>query len=69
MVSRGIFLTFGQYDMVAFSAIPDAEATAKLQLTAALEGDIETSTLRSQSAGPSESEYVYRSRRTSIISG
>jgi uncharacterized protein with GYD domain len=43
---KGFFLTFGQYDLVAFSEMPDAETTATVQLTAALEGDVETETLR-----------------------
>lgn len=42
----GFFLTMGQYDMVAFSEMPDDESVAKVQLTAALEGEIETETLR-----------------------
>jgi len=42
----GFFLTFGQYDLVAFSEMPDDEATAKLQLTSAMEGNVETETLR-----------------------
>lgn len=43
---KGFFLTFGQYDMVAFSEMPDAEATAKVQLTSAMQGNAETETLR-----------------------
>jgi uncharacterized protein with GYD domain len=43
---KGFFLTFGQYDLVAFSEMPDAEATAKVQLASALEGSVETETLR-----------------------
>lgn len=43
---KGFFLTFGQYDLVAFSEMPDAEATAQLQFTAAMEGNVETETLR-----------------------
>lgn len=43
---KGFFLTLGQYDLVAFSEMPDDEATAKLQLTAAKEGAVETETLR-----------------------
>ena len=43
---RGFFLTFGRYDMVAFSEMPDAEATAKVQLTGAMQGNAETETLR-----------------------
>ncbi|PSQ08261.1 hypothetical protein BRC93_15550 [Halobacteriales archaeon QS_5_70_15] len=35
---KGFFLTFGQYDMVAFSEMPDAEATAKVQLASAMGG-------------------------------
>lgn len=42
----GFFVTMGQYDMVAFSEMPDDEAVAKVQLTAALEGEVETETLR-----------------------
>jgi uncharacterized protein with GYD domain len=42
----GFFLTFGQYDLVAFSEMPDDEATAKVQLTSAMEGNVETETLR-----------------------
>lgn len=42
----GFFVTMGQYDMVAFSEMPDDEAVAKVQLTAALEGAVETETLR-----------------------
>jgi uncharacterized protein with GYD domain len=42
----GFFLTFGQYDMVAFSEMPGDEATAKVQLAGALEGAVETETLR-----------------------
>lgn len=43
---KGLFLTFGQYDMVGFSEMPDDETTAKLQLGLAQEGGIETETLR-----------------------
>jgi uncharacterized protein with GYD domain len=43
---KGFFLTFGQYDMVAFSEMPDAEATAKVQLASAMGGNAETETLR-----------------------
>lgn len=43
---KGFFLTLGQYDMIAFSEMPDAESTAKVQLTAAMEGAVETETLR-----------------------
>lgn len=43
---KGLFLTFGQYDMVAVSEMPDDETTAKLQLGMAQEGGIETETLR-----------------------
>lgn len=43
---KGFFLTFGQYDLVAFSEMPDAEATAKVQLTSAMQGNVETETLR-----------------------
>lgn len=42
----GFFITMGQYDMVAFSEMPDDESVAKVQLTAALEGEVETETLR-----------------------
>lgn len=42
----GFFLTFGQYDLVAFSEMPDDETTAKVQLTSAMEGNVETETLR-----------------------
>lgn len=42
----GFFVTMGQYDMVAFSEMPDDEVVAKVQLTAALEGAVETETLR-----------------------
>lgn len=42
----GFFVTMGQYDMVAFSEMPDDEAVAKVQLSAALEGEVETETLR-----------------------
>lgn len=42
----GFFLTFGQYDLVAFSEMPDDEATAKVQLASAMEGNVETETLR-----------------------
>lgn len=42
----GFFVTMGQYDMVAFSEMPDDESVAKVQLTAALEGEVETETLR-----------------------
>lgn len=43
---KGIFLTFGQYDVVGFSEMPDEAATAKVQLSAAMEGAVETETLR-----------------------
>lgn len=43
---KGFFLTLGQYDLVAFSEMPDAETVAQLQLTAAAGGDVETETLR-----------------------
>lgn len=43
---KGFFLTFGQYDLVAFSEMPDDETVARLQLTAAMEGEVETETLR-----------------------
>lgn len=43
---KGFFLTFGQYDLVAFSEMPDDETVARLQLTAAIEGEVETETLR-----------------------
>jgi uncharacterized protein with GYD domain len=42
----GFFLTMGQYDTVAFSEMPDDESVAKVQLTAALEGAVETEILR-----------------------
>lgn len=34
---KGFFLPFGQYHMVAFSEMPDAEATATVQLTSAMQ--------------------------------
>jgi uncharacterized protein with GYD domain len=43
---KGFYLTFGQYDMVAVSEMPDAEATAKVQLSAAMGGHADTETLR-----------------------
>lgn len=43
---KGFFLTFGQYDLVVLSEMPDAEAAAKVQLTSAMEGNVETETLR-----------------------
>lgn len=42
----GFYITFGQYDLVAFSEMPDDESAAKVQLGAAMEGLIETETLR-----------------------
>lgn len=42
----GFFLTFGRYDIVAFSEMPDAESVAKVQLASAMQGDVETETLR-----------------------
>jgi uncharacterized protein with GYD domain len=42
----GFFLTMGQYDMGTFSEMPDDESVAKVQLTAALEGAVETEILR-----------------------
>jgi uncharacterized protein with GYD domain len=42
----GFFLTFGRYDMVAFSEMPDDEATAKVLFAGAQDGAIETETLR-----------------------
>lgn len=44
--SKGLYLTFGQYDIVGISAMPDDETTATFQLGAAMEGFIETETLR-----------------------
>ena len=44
--SKGFFRPFGQYDLVAFSEMPDSEATATVQLIATLEGDVETEKLR-----------------------
>lgn len=43
---KGFFLTLGQYDLVAFSEMPDDETVAQLQLTAAMEGAVETEILR-----------------------
>lgn len=43
---KGFFLTLGQYDLVAFSEMPDDETVVQLQLTAAMEGAVETETLR-----------------------
>lgn len=43
---KGFFLTLGQYDLVAFSKMPDDETVVQLQLTAAMEGEVETETLR-----------------------
>lgn len=43
---KGLYLTFGQYDLVGISEMPDDETTAKFQLGAAMEGFIETETLR-----------------------
>lgn len=41
---KGFYLTLGQYDMVPFSEMPDAESTEKVKLTAAIEGAVETET-------------------------
>lgn len=42
----GFFFTMGQYDMIAFSEMPDDEAVAKVELAAALEGEVETEVQR-----------------------
>lgn len=43
---KGFFLTLGQYDLVAFSEMPDDESVAQVELTAAMEGEVETEVLR-----------------------
>jgi len=43
---RGVYLTLGQYDVVAVSEMPDDVSTARLQLASAMDGHVETETLR-----------------------
>ena len=43
---KGFFFTLGQYDLVAVSEMPDDEAVAQVELTAAKEGDVDLEVLR-----------------------
>lgn len=43
---KGFFFTLGQYDLVAVSEMPDDESVAQIELTAAMEGDVDLEVLR-----------------------
>ena len=43
---KGFFFTLGQYDLVAVSEMPDGESVAQVELTAAMEGDVDLEVLR-----------------------
>ena len=43
---KEIYLTMGQYDIVAIAEAPDDEAAAKLMLQVGMQGNLSTQTLR-----------------------